>query len=69
MFSWTTERFEGLYASFVHVPAGQGSRSGKAREWIMDEDSISTHKLRKDAKARAVRLFKAWEAGDSRPWA
>lgn len=60
MFSWTTEKFEGYYASFVHNPVGPGARSGKAREWVMDDDSISAHKLRKDAKARALRLYQEW---------
>lgn len=61
MFSWTTEKFQGRYASFVHVPEGQ--------DWFwLDEDSISSHKLRKDAKARALKLYNAWLEGDSHPW-
>lgn len=72
MFSWTVERFDdgdlALYASFVHVPVGPGSRSGKAQEWRMVEESISGHELRKDAKARALSLYEAWLAGDPKPW-
>jgi len=69
MFSWTTERFEGLFASMVHVPVGAGSRSDKAEEWELVEESIKAHTLRKDAKARALRLFEAWKAGeDWQPW-
>lgn len=68
MFSWTTEKVEGLYASFVHVPVGHGSRSGSAEEWELVEDSISAHALRRDAKARALRLFEAWKAGEAKPW-
>lgn len=62
MFSWTTERMDGYYGSFVHVPDAKGEW------WTIDEDSISAHKLRKDAKARALRLFRAWEAGEEHPW-
>lgn len=69
MFSWTTEKVEGAYGSFVHIPVGKGSRSGKAEEWQLVEDSISAHDLRKDAKARALRLYEAWLEGDPRPWA
>jgi hypothetical protein len=58
MFCWTTERVEGMYGSLVLRPVGAGSRSGKAEEWVCDEDSISSHKLRKDAKARALKLYK-----------
>jgi hypothetical protein len=68
MFSWTTEQVEGRYVSFVHVPVGAGSRSGKAREWQMVDDSIAAHHLRKDAKARALRLYNAWLEGDAKPW-
>jgi len=61
MFSWTTEKFEGRYASFVHVPVSDV-------EWVMDDDSISAHVLRKDAKARALKLYRAWLDGDKHPW-
>jgi hypothetical protein len=69
MFSWTTETCEGKYVSFVHVPVGKGARSGKAEEWRLVDESISAHDLRKDAKARALRLFRAWQDGELRPWA
>lgn len=63
MFSWTVEKIEGRYASFVHRPTGKGSRSGKAEIWKLDDDSIRDHALRKDAKARALRLYREWEEG------
>ena len=69
MFSWTTEKVEGLYVSFVHVPVGPGSRAGKADTFGLVEDSITGHALRKDAKARALRLYETWLAGEARPWA
>ena len=69
MFSWTVEKVEGRYASFVHIPVGSGSRSGKAENWELVEESIRDHALRKDAKARALRLYQAWLDGDARPWA
>ena len=62
MFCWTTERFEDRYASMVMVPTGRGSRSGKAEEWELDKTSLSSHALRTDAKARALRLFREWES-------
>jgi hypothetical protein len=62
MFSWTTERIEERYASFVHV-------SSKGDWWNLADDSISAHHLRKDAKARALRLYNAWLEGEARPWA
>ena len=61
MFSWTTEKVEDRYASFVHVPVSDV-------EWQLDDDSISAHKLRKDAKARALRLYRAWLDGEAKPW-
>jgi hypothetical protein len=70
MFVWTVEPFNlrnpdhpanGKYESVVYLPFGRGSRSGKASEWKRDEDSASLHALRRDAKARALRLFREWE--------
>jgi hypothetical protein len=61
MFSWTVEKIEGRYGSFVHV-------KGKGDWWSLDDDSISAHHLRKDAKARALRLYNAWLEGDPKPW-
>jgi hypothetical protein len=57
-----------MYASFVYEPIGRGSRTAKATQWRYVQEAESWHALRKDAKARALRLFKAWEAGDQRPW-
>jgi hypothetical protein len=74
---WTVERYDddaghehaGLYVSGVYVPVGPGSRSGKATRFELAEDSVSGHRLRKDAKARALRLHRALKAGERRPWA
>lgn len=72
---WTTERYEadadwhaGQYVSGAYMPIGPGSRSGRATRWELAEDSISGHRLRSDAKARALRLYRASEAGERRPW-
>ena len=68
IFGWLTEPLEGRFASMVWVPVGPGARSGRAEEWAMVEAATSVHRLRKDAKARALRLYRAHEAGDPRPW-
>jgi hypothetical protein len=81
LFVWTVEPFgqgglldvadgsrAGRYASLVYEPIGPGSRSGRATSWRRVEKSESLHQLRKDAKARALRLFRAWQAGDRKPW-
>jgi hypothetical protein len=81
MFVWTVEPFGsggvfdtpnpqrmGRYASLVYEPVGRGSRSGTATTFRLAEDSESLHELRRDAKARALRLFRAWQAGERRPW-
>ncbi len=68
MFVWTVEPFhtrygsnaDGKYESVVYVPYGPGSRSGKAERWKRDENTASLHVLRKDAKARALRLYNEW---------
>jgi hypothetical protein len=68
MFIWTVEPFstrygskaDGKYESVVYVPYGPGSRSGKATRWKRDPDSASLHVLRRDAKARALRLYREW---------
>lgn len=70
MFVWTVEPYnlvnpdqlaQGRYESVVYLPRGKGSRSGKATRWEMAEGSRSLHDLRKDAKARALRLYQAWQ--------
>jgi hypothetical protein len=74
MFVWTVEPFktrygdakaDGKYESVVYVPYGKGSRSGKAEHWKRDESTASLHALRKDAKARALRLYREWEEAQS----
>jgi hypothetical protein len=60
MFFWTVEPVNAngkrRYQSGVYKPVGKGSRSGKAAVWEIDRDTTSAHKLRKDAKERALRL-------------
>jgi hypothetical protein len=63
MFFWTVEKAgDGRYHSGVYRPYGPGSRSGQATRWKMDDDAYGRHELRKDAKARALRLFREWQA-------
>lgn len=77
-FFWTTEpydaggdsdgRFGGKYVSGVYVPIGRGARSGNASTLKLANDSLSSARLRKDAKARALRMLRARKAGVTRPW-
>lgn len=71
MFVWSVEPFnlhdkndsaQGKYESVVYVPYGKGALSGKATRFKRDESTSSLHVLRRDAKARALRLFREWEA-------
>jgi hypothetical protein len=63
MFFWTVEKAgDGRYHSGVYEPVGKGSRSNRATAWRLDDDQYSRHALRKDAKARALRLFREWKA-------
>ena len=56
MFCWTTEKLpDGKYRSWVYAPVGAGSRTGKAQEWRARQKV--KHAKRKDAKARATRLW------------
>ena len=55
-----TDRANGQYESCVYVPYGPGSRSGKATRWKVLARSRSLHVLRRDAKARAYRLYQTW---------
>lgn len=70
MFVYNTERLnlrdkddpsQGTFESAVFVPYGPGSRSGKATRWRELPGSRARHDLRRDAKARAYRLFKTWD--------
>jgi hypothetical protein len=72
MFVYNTERLHtlnpndpgnGKFESAVYVPYGPGSRSGKATQWRKLEGESSLHDLRKDAKARAYRLYQEWLDG------
>jgi hypothetical protein len=74
MFGWYVEaptegaEHGGRYCSFVYVPIGPGSRSGTATRFKYVQEAESWHALRKDAKARALRLYRAYKAGDTTPW-
>jgi hypothetical protein len=48
---------KGWYFSFTYAPAGKGSRSGAAEEWRFVDSSLRNHRKRKDAKARAEKLY------------
>jgi hypothetical protein len=48
----------GWYASFIYRATGSGSRTGNAERWDFDEKSLVKHRKRKDAKARALRLYR-----------
>jgi hypothetical protein len=48
---------KGWYFSFVYKPVGPGARSGKAESWEFIESSLRKHRKRKDAKARAEKLY------------
>lgn len=70
LFVYNTERIHtrdpedpanGKFESAVFVPYGPGSRTGKATRFKVDESSRSLHDLRKDAKARAFRLYQEWK--------
>lgn len=65
MYCWTVERADqtdddeqGYYASFIYRAKGKGSRIGKASQWAFDEKTMVRHRKRKDAKARALRLYR-----------
>jgi hypothetical protein len=69
MFVYNTERIrtmyggtvaDGRFESAVFVPYGPGSRSGKATRFKELDGSRSAHDLRRDAKARAYRLYQGW---------
>lgn len=60
MFGWTLEPVEGHYGSMVWWPRGKGARSNKAVMWQIVEDLTVVHDTRKDAKARALRLYNAY---------
>lgn len=60
MFGWLVEPFEGKYASLVWTPRGKGSRSNDASMWQLEDELTSIHDRRKDAKARALRLYTAY---------
>ena len=51
---------------WVMEPHGPGSRSGKAQRWREREGSRSRFKLRKDAKAEALRLLRKHKAAKRR---
>ena len=69
MFVYNTERIQSAnpddpgnskFESAVFEPYGTGSRSGKATRWRKVDGMSSLHALRRDAKARAYRLYCEW---------
>jgi hypothetical protein len=75
-FFWTTEPYDedapehpGLYLSGAYVPGGRGARTTTRPERLsLAGDSVCGHRMRKDAKARALYLQNAYRAGRRRPW-
>lgn len=68
MFIWTTEQdADGWYWSSVAYPVGPGARSGKAQRWTRTKASARKHRRRKNAKARALKLFRRWDEGVAAP--
>ncbi len=64
MFCWNTERLpDGSWESFVYEPDSDGG-------WTLAEGSVTSHRLRREAKARAVGLFQGWSFGafNRKPW-
>ena len=55
---------QGKYESVVYLPHGRGRK----RYWKAEADSRSYHALRRDAKARAWKLYQAYKGGNRRPW-
>ena len=81
MFAWTVEPFGsgglfdtpnprrvGRYASTPTSPSGAARARARQPRSGWPKNSESLHDLRRDAKARALRLFRAWQAGERRPW-
>lgn len=61
MFLYTTERFsDGKFGSAVLVPYGPGARSGRRRVSGWRTSREVHHARRKDARARAYRLYSDW---------
>lgn len=50
---------DGWYYSFAYIGVGSGSRSGKAKRFVMKR--LACHRQRKAAKSRALRMLKAAE--------
>jgi hypothetical protein len=69
MFAYNTEPVNmpgdpvsGKFGSCIYEPYGRGSRTGKATRWRIQKDSTSYHALRRDAKARAYRMYVEWQS-------
>jgi hypothetical protein len=60
MFGWLTEPLEGRYGSMVWWPRGKGSRSNDASRWELVEGLTAIHDTRREARARATRLYRAY---------
>lgn len=65
LFGWTikpTAMTEGRYASLAWKPVGPGARSGRAQRWDPVPAMFGIHRTRRQAKARAARLWRQHEA-------
>lgn len=61
---WTTQPDASWrYLSFIARQVGSGSRTGQSSQYELDRGSVSSHALRKDAKARADKLVTLAKAG------
>lgn len=61
-FIWTTERMgDGKFCSAIYAPTGKGSRSGRPEQLKATREVH--HRKRKDAKARAYRLYEKHTGG------
>jgi hypothetical protein len=69
LFCWTTQAdADGRYLSFAAEQVGSGARKGVSSLYRLAEDSVSRHKLRRDAKDRAIRQRDRYKAGEQSPW-
>lgn len=68
LFCWTTQPADdGQYLSFA-LAAHPRAKFAPRMAMTLAEDSVSRHRLRKDARDRAERLTERYKAGDLRPW-
>jgi hypothetical protein len=61
-FCWTTELDvssdpQGWFYSFSQRPTGPGAKSGKAKAWTVNRQSVKRHRKQSQAKGRALELY------------